>query len=138
MAATIYLTHAARQAGRPFLGICLGLQLLFEGSEENGGVEGLGLVPGRVTLFDAAAGLPVPHIGWNDLLQKCAAAARSCQIVACGGASACLMLRPACLCHTSAGMTCCRAASQLPAPVRLSHGQAVGVLLPGEVVGSGQ
>ncbi|KAK9839700.1 hypothetical protein WJX81_007064 [Elliptochloris bilobata] len=58
------------QAGRPFLGICLGLQLLFEGSEENGGVEGLGLVPGRVTAFDPAAGLPVPHIGWNDLLQK--------------------------------------------------------------------
>jgi hypothetical protein len=36
-------------------------------------VEGLGLVPGRVTAFDAAAGLPVPHIGWNDLLQRCAA-----------------------------------------------------------------
>ena len=35
-------------------------------------MEGLGLVPGRVTMFDAAAGLPVPHIGWNDLLQKCA------------------------------------------------------------------
>ncbi len=36
-------------------------------------MEGLGLVPGRVTAFDAAAGLPVPHIGWNDLLQRCAA-----------------------------------------------------------------
>ena len=69
---SVVVKHAAWQAGRPFLGICLGLQLLFEGSEENGGVEGLGLVPGRVTMFDAAAGLPVPHIGWNDLLQKCA------------------------------------------------------------------
>ena len=36
-------------------------------------MEGLGLVPGCVTAFDPAAGLPVPHIGWNDLLQKCAA-----------------------------------------------------------------
>ncbi len=55
------------QEGRPFLGICLGLQLLFEGSEESGGCEGLGVIPGRVTRFDPALGLPVPHIGWNDL-----------------------------------------------------------------------
>jgi glutamine amidotransferase/cyclase len=55
-------------ADRPFLGVCLGLQLLFDGSDESGGVEGLGLVPGRVARFDAAAGLPVPHIGWNDLI----------------------------------------------------------------------
>ena len=58
------------QADRPFFGICLGLQLLFEGSEENGGVEGLSLVPGRVTKFEPELGLPVPHIGWNDLEQK--------------------------------------------------------------------
>eukprot|EP00884_Botryococcus_braunii_P004623 jgi/Botrbrau1/14161/Bobra.182_3s0101.1 len=56
--------------GRPFLGICLGLQVLFEGSEENGGVEGLGLIPGMVRQFDTSLGLPVPHIGWNDLDQK--------------------------------------------------------------------
>lgn len=55
---------------RPFLGICLGLQLLFEGSEENGGVEGLGIVPGRVERFDESKGLPIPHIGWNDLKLK--------------------------------------------------------------------
>ncbi|GAX76470.1 hypothetical protein CEUSTIGMA_g3915.t1 [Chlamydomonas eustigma] len=55
------------QANRPFLGICLGLQLLFEGSEESGGCEGLGIIPGQVTKFDPAQGLPVPHIGWNDL-----------------------------------------------------------------------
>ncbi|CAK0783137.1 Imidazole glycerol phosphate synthase hisHF, chloroplastic [Coccomyxa viridis] len=58
------------QAGKPFLGICLGMQLLFEGSEENGGVEGLGLIPGKVTKFDTFLGLPVPHIGWNNLDQR--------------------------------------------------------------------
>lgn len=58
------------QAGKPFLGICLGLQLLFEGSEENGGVEGLGIIPGQVTQFDTSLGLPVPHIGWNTLEQR--------------------------------------------------------------------
>ena len=58
------------QAGKPFLGICLGMQLLFEGSEENGGVEGLGIIPGRVTKFDTSLGLPVPHIGWNTLEQR--------------------------------------------------------------------
>lgn len=46
------------------------LQLLFEGSEESGGCEGLGLIPGTVTHFDTSKGLPVPHIGWNDLIQK--------------------------------------------------------------------
>ena len=58
------------RSGRPFLGICLGLQLLFEGSEENGGVAGLGLIPGTVRRFTCDAStprLPVPHIGWNDL-----------------------------------------------------------------------
>lgn len=52
------------------MGICLGMQLLFEGSEENGGCEGLGLVKGQVTHFDITKGLPVPHIGWNDLILK--------------------------------------------------------------------
>lgn len=54
-------------AGRPFFGICLGLQLLFEGSDESGGVEGLGVVPGYVRHFDTSLGLPVPHIGWNTM-----------------------------------------------------------------------
>ncbi|XP_021771635.1 imidazole glycerol phosphate synthase hisHF, chloroplastic-like isoform X1 [Chenopodium quinoa] len=52
---------------RPFLGICLGLQLLFESSEENGPVKGLGLIPGVVGRFDSSKGLRVPHIGWNSL-----------------------------------------------------------------------
>ncbi|KAL0362285.1 UNVERIFIED_CONTAM: Imidazole glycerol phosphate synthase hisHF, chloroplastic [Sesamum calycinum] len=52
---------------RPFLGICLGLQLLFESSEENGPVKGLGLIPGIVGRFDSSNGIRVPHIGWNAI-----------------------------------------------------------------------
>lgn len=55
---------------RPFLGICLGLQLLFESSEENGPVRGLGLIPGVVGRFDPLNGCRVPHIGWNALQIK--------------------------------------------------------------------
>jgi glutamine amidotransferase/cyclase len=55
-------------SGRPFLGICLGLQALFEGSEEAPGVSGLGLVAGMVKRFDID--LSVPHIGWNGLNVK--------------------------------------------------------------------
>ncbi|MCC6398417.1 MAG: imidazole glycerol phosphate synthase subunit HisH [Bacteroidetes bacterium] len=50
--------------GRPLLGICLGMQLLFPVSEESPGVEGLSLFPGRVMRFRGS--LPVPHVGWND------------------------------------------------------------------------
>ena len=53
-------------SGRPFLGICVGMQLLFEESEEFGPVEGLGVLPGRVVRF-RSAGLKVPQIGWNAL-----------------------------------------------------------------------
>lgn len=51
----------------PFLGICLGLQLMFESSEESPGVKGLGLLPGRILRIPDAEGLKVPHIGWNNL-----------------------------------------------------------------------
>lgn len=51
----------------PFLGICLGLQLLFEGSEESAGVEGLGILKGRILKIPEADGLKIPHIGWNSL-----------------------------------------------------------------------
>jgi len=54
------------RAGRPYLGICLGYQLLFESSEESPGVEGLGVLPGRVVRFPAGS-LKVPHMGWNTL-----------------------------------------------------------------------
>ena len=59
----------AAQSGRPFLGICVGMQLLFEQSDEGGGTEGLGILPGRIVRFGAASetGLKVPHMGWNQL-----------------------------------------------------------------------
>lgn len=53
-------------AGRPFLGICIGLQTLFEGSEESPGMPGLGVIPGFVRRFEGD-GLAVPHMGWNGL-----------------------------------------------------------------------
>jgi len=53
--------------GKPFLGLCLGLQLLFSSSEESSGVKGLGVLPGRVRKFPARAGLKVPHMGWNQI-----------------------------------------------------------------------
>lgn len=53
-------------SGTPLLGICLGMQLMFEHSEENGYYDGLGLFPGTVTHFPASP-LKVPHMGWNTL-----------------------------------------------------------------------
>ena len=53
------------RAGRPFLGICLGHQLIFDESEEGDGVKGLGLMPGRVVRF--SPGGKVPHMGWNSV-----------------------------------------------------------------------
>jgi len=53
--------------GVPFLGICVGMQVLFEYGEELGGHEGLALLPGRVVPFDIAPGLKVPHTGWNSI-----------------------------------------------------------------------
>ena len=57
-------------SGRPFLGICLGLQLLFEESEEFGHVKGLGAFKGRICRIPAENGLKVPHMGWNSLELK--------------------------------------------------------------------
>ena len=54
-------------SGRPFLGVCVGLQLLFDGSEEGGGVECLGILPGMVKRFPGGPGLKVPQIGWNSV-----------------------------------------------------------------------
>jgi glutamine amidotransferase len=54
-------------AGRPALGVCLGLQLLFDESLEDGQHRGLGLIPGRVVRFEPGPGRKVPHMGWNEL-----------------------------------------------------------------------
>ena len=55
------------EKGTPFLGICLGLQLLFERSDESEGVTGLGVLPGEIVRIPDREGLKVPHIGWNSL-----------------------------------------------------------------------
>lgn len=57
----------AVRRGVPYLGICLGMQFLFEYSDEMGMHDGLGLLEGRVTRFSPSLGLKVPHMGWNEL-----------------------------------------------------------------------
>jgi glutamine amidotransferase len=57
--------RAYAASGRPFLGVCVGLQLLFDASEEGGGVDCLGILPGLVRRFPAEPDLKVPQIGWN-------------------------------------------------------------------------
>ncbi|HIQ28176.1 MAG TPA: imidazole glycerol phosphate synthase subunit HisH [Sulfurovum sp.] len=61
---------AYAHSGKPLLGICLGMQLLFESSQEFGATQGLGLIPGKVVAFDQTKfdhKLKVPHMGWNEL-----------------------------------------------------------------------
>lgn len=55
-------------AGKPYLGICLGYQILFDTSEETPGVSGLGLIPGTVKRFKEQPGLKIPHMGWNSVV----------------------------------------------------------------------
>ncbi len=59
---------ATIESGKPFLGICLGLQLLFETSYEDGTHEGLGVLPGEVVRFELPRDYKVPHMGWNELI----------------------------------------------------------------------
>ena len=59
--------HEVVAKGTPFMGICLGLQLLFERSEEAVGVEGLGILKGEILKIPDCVGLKIPHIGWNSL-----------------------------------------------------------------------
>lgn len=59
--------HEIVENGIPFLGICLGLQLLFESSEESEGVQGLGILKGKIVRFDEKEGYKIPHMGWNSL-----------------------------------------------------------------------
>ncbi len=65
--------HRVTDKGTPFLGICLGMQVMFADSEESPGVKGLDLIPGHVVRFDASHGLKIPQIGWNSLkdVKKC-------------------------------------------------------------------
>lgn len=69
------LVREAVQAGKPVLGICVGMQVLFERSAENRGVEGLGILPGEVRFFgtdlsEDGIRLKVPHMGWNEVWQQ--------------------------------------------------------------------
>ncbi len=64
------LTEIIRGLTRPVLGICLGMQILFEASEESGGTPCLGVVPGRVEKLTASDSMPLPHMGWNRLAFK--------------------------------------------------------------------
>ena len=57
-------------AGKPYFGICLGYQILFDSSEETPGVAGLGIVPGVVRRFTQTPGLKIPHMGWNSALPR--------------------------------------------------------------------
>jgi glutamine amidotransferase len=59
--------RAAISGGKPFLGVCLGLQLLFDTSYEDGTYRGLGIVPGEVVRFAVPAEFKVPHMGWNQI-----------------------------------------------------------------------
>ncbi len=64
------VTREVARKGTPLLGICLGLQLLFESSEEGPGVQGLGILPGRIVAFPKKEGFKIPHMGWNSLKIK--------------------------------------------------------------------
>lgn len=66
----IPVIHEVIEKGIPFLGICLGMQLLFSSSEESEGVPGLGILPGKIKRFPEQEGLKIPHMGWNDIKVK--------------------------------------------------------------------
>lgn len=59
--------HEVAEKGTPLLGICLGLQLLFERSDETPGVDGLGILKGEILRISNCEGLKIPHMGWNSL-----------------------------------------------------------------------
>lgn len=63
----VEVIHQVVEKKTPFLGICLGLQLLFESSEESPGVKGLGILEGQIVRIPDGEGIKVPHIGWNSL-----------------------------------------------------------------------
>ena len=65
---TVLKKYAA--SGKPFLGICVGLQLLFDESEESPGVKGLGILSGKIKRFPGSSELKVPQIGWNNIIES--------------------------------------------------------------------
>ena len=74
--------HEAVDRQIPLLGICLGLQLLFDRSEESPGVEGLGILKGEIVRFPEQPGLKIPHMGWNSLsLHRMAACLRAFPVI---------------------------------------------------------
>jgi len=76
---------AYAKSGKPLLGICLGMQLLFESSEEFGNHKGLGLIEGKVVAFDESKfdhKLKVPHMGWNEMFQIIGTPPRACPLFA--------------------------------------------------------
>ncbi|MFC6198045.1 imidazole glycerol phosphate synthase subunit HisH [Ponticaulis profundi] len=62
------LNEACRTKARPTLGICVGMQLMADIGLEDGKTEGLGWIPGKVDAIPTSAGLPIPHMGWNELI----------------------------------------------------------------------
>lgn len=62
--------HEVVEKNIPFLGICLGLQLMFESSDEGPGVKGLGLLPGKILKIPKSGDLKIPHMGWNNIKVK--------------------------------------------------------------------
>ena len=67
---TLGLVEALQAFERPLIGVCLGQQLLFEASDEDGDVPMLGLIPGRVTAIEPAPSMPSPHMGWSRLTKR--------------------------------------------------------------------
>jgi imidazole glycerol-phosphate synthase subunit HisH len=66
------LNEATGAGAKPFLGICVGMQLMAEAGEEHGTHAGLGWVNGRVRMMDGSAGVKIPHMGWNDVVPSAA------------------------------------------------------------------
>ena len=64
------LDELIKNLKQPFLGICLGLQLMFESSDEGPGVKGLGLLPGKILRIPKSGDLKIPHMGWNNIKVK--------------------------------------------------------------------
>lgn len=64
----VEVIHQVVEQGTPFLGICLGMQLMFLQSEESEGICGLGIFPGRILQIPALPGVKIPHMGWNSLV----------------------------------------------------------------------